>query len=185
MISAIAQAVANLLASGPTLTGTEQIDFGYPGQITHEMKPCLHLYHYEIQSAQSPYPQPYRGSGLGTTRDVRVDQGDSQPIWFNIVFALMACDHTALGEQTLLSESLSLLLQSPHLPQRFLSPTLRHYPALPLHVAPITLTTQPDFWLTLGIPLRPALQISVTAPFNVPLGDRLGVNELPLPHAPP
>ncbi|MEB3290944.1 MAG: Pvc16 family protein [Leptolyngbya sp.] len=177
MISAIAQAVANLLASGPTLTGTEQIDFGYPGQISHELKPCLHLYHYEIQSAQSPYPQP-------SLCPLDVDMG-SQPIWFDVVFALMACDHTALGEQTLLSESLSLLLQSPHLPHRFLSPSLRRYPALPLRVAPITLLSQPAFWLTLGIPLRPALQIAVTAPFEIPLGDRLRVNDLPLPHAPP
>lgn len=182
MISAIAQAVANLLASGPTLTGTEQIDFGYPGQITDTIKPCLHLYHYEIQSAQSPYPQPYAVPIVerGTTWE-----GSGQPIWFNVVFALMACDHTALGEQTLLSESLSLLLQSPHLPRRFLSPTLCHYPALPLRVAPLTLTAQPAFWTALGIPLRPALQISVTAPFEIPLGNQLGVNELPLPHAPP
>ena len=186
MISAIAQAVASLLASGPTLTGTEQIDFGYPGQITDAIKPCLHLYHYEIQSAQSPYsqpnPQPYSGADLD--HDPALGVG-SQPIWFNIVFALMACDHTALGEQTLLSESLSLLLQSPHIPHRFLSPSLRRYPALPLRVTPITLVTQPAFWITLGIPLRPALQISVTAPFEIPLGKRLRVNELPLPHAPP
>jgi len=177
MISAIAQAVANLLASGPTLTGTDQIDFGYPGQITASIKPCLHLYHYEIQSAQSPYPQPCR-------RHVDLEIG-SQPMWFDVVFALMACDHTALGEQTLLSESLSLLLQSPHLPHRFLSTSLRRYPALPLRVAPITLMAQPNFWITLGIPLCPALQIAVTAPFEIPLGDRLRVNDLPLPHAPP
>ncbi|MFH7242458.1 MAG: Pvc16 family protein [Spirulina sp.] len=186
MISAIAQAVANLLASGPTLTGTEQIDFGYPGQVADSSKPCLHLYHYEIQSAQSPYPQPYVPSSAGASlnHDPALGVG-SQPIWFNVVFALMACDHTALGEQALLSESLSLLLQSPHIPHRFLSPSLRRYPALPLRVTPITLVTQPAFWITLGIPLRPALQISVTAPFEIPFGDRMGVNELPLPHAPP
>jgi hypothetical protein len=112
-------------------------------------------------------------------------EGSGHPIWFNVVFALMACDHTALGEQTLLSESLSLLLQSPHLPQQFLSPALQRYPALPLRVAPLTLTAQPAFWPALGIPLRPALQIAVTAPFEIPLGNRLEVNELPLPHAPP
>lgn len=182
MISAIAQAVANLLASGPTLTGTEQIDFGYPGQITDSIKPCLHLYHYEIQSAQSPYPQPYSE----TCGDGYYDRGNgTQAVWFDLLFALMACDHTALGEQKLLSDSLSLLLQSAYLPQRFLSPTLRRYPALPLRVAPLTLTAQPAFWPALGIPLRPALQIAVTAPFEIPLGKRLRVNELPLPHAPP
>lgn len=182
MISAIAQAVANLLASGPTLTGTEQIDFGYPGQITDSIKPCLHLYHYEIQAAQSPYGQPVPGAQGDRCPDRGVG---TQAVWFDLLFALMACDHTALGEQTLLSESLSLLLQSPHLPQRFLSPPLRQYPALPLRVAPLTLMTQPAFWPALGIPLRPALQIAVTAPFEIPLGRRVRVNGLPLPHAPP
>lgn len=180
MISAIAQAVASLLASGPTLTGTEQIDFGYPGQMTDAIKPCLHLYHYEIQSAPSPSPYPESHG------DYRYDRGNgTQAVWFDLLFALMACDHTALGEQTLLSESLILLLQSPHLPQRFLTPPLRRYPALPLRVAPLTLTAQPAFWPALGIPLRPALQISVTVPFEIPLGKRMRVNELPLPHAPP
>jgi hypothetical protein len=146
------------------------------------MKPCLHLYHYEIQSAQSPYPQAHAVPILERHSDLEVG---SQPIWFNVVFALMACDHTVLGEQTLLSDSLSLLLQSPYLPQQFLSPTLQHYPALPLRVAPLTLTTQPAFWAALGIPLRPALQIAVTTPFDIPLGGRVGGNELPLPHAPP
>ena len=184
MISAIAQAVANLLASGPTLTGTEQIDFGYPGQITDAIKPCLHLYHYEIQSVPNPCPNPCPNpETYGNGRDNRGN--DTQAVWFDLLFALMACDHTALGEQRLLSESLILLLQSPHLPQRFLSPTLRRYSALPLRVAPLTLTTQPAFWPALGIPLRPALQIAVTAPFEIPLGKRLRVNELPLPHAPP
>lgn len=178
MISAIAQAVANLLASGSAITGTEQIDFSYPGRLSNPMKPCLNLYHYELQSAHSPYPLP--------PLDPTPDQGlDTPPIWFNIVFALMACDHTALGEQMLLSESLSLLLRSPYLPPRFLSPPLRHYPALPLRVTPITLMTQPAFWITLGIPLRPALQIAVTVPFETSMGHWINIPEAPLPHAPP
>jgi hypothetical protein len=200
MISAIAQAVANLLASGPTLTGTEQIDFGYPGQNTDPLKPCLNLYHYEIQATENPYPQTYsrplahelqhqplenRDTGTRPMADGVGLVEASQSRWFKLLFALMACDHTALGEQRLLSDSLSLLLQYPHLPAQYLSPSLRAYPALPLIVTPITLNTQPAFWLTLGIPLRPALQISVTAPFDIPLGDRGGTDGRPLPHAPP
>jgi hypothetical protein len=179
MISAIAQAVANILASGTSLTGTEQIDFGYPGGLHNDTKPCLNLYHYEIQAAQSPYPQAASALALGQNQEL-------QPLrWFDVTFALMARDYTALGEQHMLSESLTLLLQYPHIPVQFLSPSLRAYADLPLTVTPMTLRTQPTFWNAMGIPLRPALQITVTTPFEIPSLDRGALIESPLPHAPP
>jgi hypothetical protein len=176
MISAIAQAVANILASGTSLTSTEQIDFGYPGRLADLAKPCLNLYHYEIQVAQTPTvlsqpaPSPWDSPSLR---------------WFDLLFALMARDHTVLGEQQMLTESLTLLLQYPHIPAQFLSPTLRAYETLPLRVTPMTLLAQPTFWNAIGIPLRPALQITVTAPFAIPLPDRATCLDQPLPHAPP
>ncbi|WOD37076.1 Pvc16 family protein [Nodosilinea sp. E11] len=179
MISAIAQAVANILASGTCLTSTEQIDFGYPGRLGRDHKPCLNLYHYEIQSAQGHYSE--------TSHEVNAD-GRSQarsPLWFDLFFALMVQDHTALGEQHMLSESLTLLLQYPYIPARFLSPPLQAYEALPLSVVPMTLMAQPTFWSAIGIPLRPALQIMVTTPFEIPSLERGSLLETPPPHAPP
>lgn len=179
MISAIAQAVANILASGTCLTGTEQIDFGYPGRLGCDHKPCLNLYHYEIQATQGPYPKASREADADNWSQPR------SPLWFDLFFALMVQDHTALGEQHMLSESLTLLLQYPYIPTRFLSPPLRAYEALPLSVAPMTLMAQPTFWSAIGIPLRPALQIMVTTPFEIPTPDRGALLETPLPHAPP
>lgn len=179
MISAIAQAVANILASGTCLTGTEQIDFGYPGHLCRDHKPCLNLYHYEIQSAQGPYPETNREGNADSLSSPR------SPIWFDLFFALMVQDHTALGEQHMLSEILTLLLQYPYIPARFLSPPLQTYEALPLSVAPMTLMAQPTFWSAIGIPLRPTLQIMVTTPFEIAIPNRGSLIETPLPHAPP
>jgi len=176
MIPAIAQAVANLLVSGTSLTGTEQIDFGCPG-LESGCKPYLNLYLYEIQETQRPYPQSLPN---------HEDACNSQPLhWFNAIFVLMARDHTALGEQHLLAQSLSLLLQHAYIPPAFLSPPLQRYGALPLSVSPMSLMTQSAFWSAMGIPLQPALQIIVATPFEIQTLARSPLVEVHLPHAPP
>jgi hypothetical protein len=176
MIPAIAQAVANLLISGTSLTGTEQIDFGCPG-FESGCRPYLNLYLYEIQETQRPYPQIFPNPN---------NAHPLQPLhWFNAIFVLMARDHTALGEQHLLSQSLTLLLQHSSIPTDFLSPPLQRYGALPLSVSPMNLTTQPAFWRAIGIPLQPALQIIVATPFEIQTLHRPALLEMPLPHAPP
>lgn len=175
MIPAIAQAVANLLVSGTSLTGTEQIDFGCPGAESG-FKPYLNLYLYELQATESPCsPFP------GCSEEPCITQSLH---WFNAIFVLMARDHTALGEQHLLAQSLTLLLQHPCIPTAFLSPPLRRYGALPLSVSPMTLMTQPAFWSSIGVPLHPALQITVATPFEIHTLPPSRV-EMPLPHAPP
>ncbi|MGG6296329.1 Pvc16 family protein [Leptolyngbya sp. AN02str] len=178
MIPAIAQAVANILVSGTSLTDTEQIDFGYPG-LDSGCKPYLNLYLYEIQETPKPYPPvpPYTQTHPTAT---------AQPLhWFNAIFVLTARDHTTLGEHHLLSESLTMLLQHPCIPTAFLSPAFKHYGELPLSVAPMTLMAQSTFWSVIGIPLQPALQIIVAIPFEVPTLQRPSLAETHLPHAPP
>lgn len=178
MIPAIAQAVANILVAGTSLSGTEQIDFGYPG-VGNGCKPCLNLYLYEIREIQSSTLQPqlsYLGDDSINSRSLH---------WFNFVFVLMVQDHTTLGEQHLLSESLLLLLQHPQVPLQFLPPTLQKYGTLPLSVSPMSLTDQAGFWHAIGIPLRPALQIIVSTPFETQTLHHSNPVEPILPHAPP
>lgn len=177
MIPAIAQAVANILVSGTSLAGTEQIDFGYPG-IESGCKPYLNLYLYEIQETERPCPQVLPRTHPDNTCI-------PQPLhWFNAIFALMARDHTALGEQHLLSESLTLLLQHPSIPTAFLPLPLQRYGALPLRVTPMTLMAQSAFWSAIGLPLQPALQIIVTTPFEIQALQQASLMEMPVPQTP-
>lgn len=85
----------------------------------------------------------------------------------------------------MLSESLTLLLRYPYIPARFLTPPLQVDEILPLRVTPMTLLSQPTFWSAIGIPLRPALQVSVTTPFKVSAPHPSHFLNISLPSVPP
>jgi hypothetical protein len=150
MIPAVAQTLAEILAGGNFLSSTEQIDFNPPLQ------------------------KPNRGSGLNLycydLRENKEIQGASDnrgsPIWFDISFLVSAWDSTALGEQHLLSEALALLLCHPTLPEEMLVPVLRGCGALPMRVSADGAMDVVALWRALGVPLRPALYVTVTIPFH-------------------
>jgi hypothetical protein len=161
MLPAIAQAIANVLVAGTSLTSTEQIDFGHPGY-DRGQKPGLTLYLYEIQETNLSH---HCTQLLELHHELASPEQKPKLRWFNIVFVLIAWDHTTLGEQRLLSETLTLLLHYQTIPAEFLPPLLQKIGALPMQVAPLSLTNTNTFWNVIGIPLCPALRLTVTTPF--------------------
>lgn len=150
MIPAVAQTLAEILAGGSFLSSTEQIDFNPPLQKPNRGS-GLNLYCYDLRENQQ----------IQGTSDSR-----GSPIWFDISFLVSAWDSTALGEQHLLSEALALLLSHPTLPEEILVPVLRGWGALPMRVSADGVMDVVALWRALGVPLRPALYVTVTIPFN-------------------
>ena len=163
MIPAVAQTLANILVAGTSITSAEQIDFGYP-HTEQNSRTCLNLFFYSIQeSQQSPTStpvssQPERSSAAQTLVSV---------VWFDLLFLLIACDRTSLGEQRLLSEALTLLRCYQTLPEAALAPSLQGYDALPFSASTVQLSEMVALWNALQCPLRPALRLSVTAPLEL------------------
>lgn len=151
MITAVSWTLAEILAGGSSLIGTEQIDFNHPGAEQYG-EPRLNLYCYDLRENQQ-------------TRGTSNDNGSL--IWFDVSFLVSAWDCTALGEQQLLSEALTLLLRHRFLPEDLLAPALRGYGMLPIRVSASGLVDTVAFWSALGVPLRPALYVSVTVPLNL------------------
>jgi Pvc16 N-terminal domain len=154
MITAVTQTLAEILAGEGSAIGLEQIDLDHPGY-THALRPRLNLYCYDLRQSVCMSKQK--------TDDV--PKIPANPIWFDISFLITAWDYTVLGQQRLLSETLIQLLQYSHLPEDHLPPILKGYGALPLNISVNGNMDTAAFWRALGIPLRPALYITVTVPF--------------------
>ncbi len=159
MIPAVVQTLAEILAGGTSLTSTEQISFESPGACLEMIGPSLNLYFYDLRESA-----PQRA---GTQIDRRSALEDSQATaWFDVSFLITAWDRTALGEQHLLSEALTLLLRHRLLQEDHLAPTLRGSGNLSMTVSAVQPISTAALWNALGIPLRPALQVTVTTPFS-------------------
>lgn len=156
MITAVSWTLAEILAEGSSLIGTEQIDFNHPG-VEPYREPRLNLYCYDLRENQQTQ---YSKTG-GTSND------NGSLIWFDVSFLVSAWDCTALGEQQLLSEALTLLLRHRFLPEKLLAPALQGYGMLPIRVSASGLIDTIAFWSALGVPLRPALYVSVTVPLDL------------------
>lgn len=164
MIPAVAQTLAEILAGGTSLINTEQIDFSHPS-MRQDVKPSLNLYCYSIQTH-------YEQQGQEGAFAVCPDSADAiatlnpLPLWVDVSFLISAWDHTALGEQRLLSEVLSLLSSHRFLPKKSLVPSLQGHRLLPMRVSAEGLTDSVALWIALGVPLRPAIHITVTVPVD-------------------
>lgn len=158
MITAVSQTLAEILAGGSSLIGTKQIDFDHPG--TEQCRgPRLNLYCYDLRENTQ-----MQHSGQ-KTKDTTNDNGS--PLWFDVSFLVTAWDFTALGEQRLLSEALVLLLHHRSLSEELLAPELRGHGTLSMRVFASGLIYTAVFWSALGIPLRPALYVTVTVPLGL------------------
>lgn len=170
MIPAVAQTLAKILAGGTSLISTEQIDFNHPGW-RQNTGSGLNLYCYDLRannqvrhsvSVQPPKPITNQGITQGTTRNDCTK-------WFDVSFLVSAWGETALGEQHLLSEALMRLLPHPLLTEELLAPVLRGYGNLPMTVTAVDAADTAALWSALGVPLRPALYVTVTIPFHLPV----------------
>ncbi|MEB3828420.1 DUF4255 domain-containing protein [Phormidium sp. CCY1219] len=152
MIPAVAQTLAEILAGGTSLIAMDAIDFDRPS--AEGRGPRLNLYCYDVRE------------------NAELQQSQSQTdgaivIWYDLSFVLTAWDYTALGEQRLLSEALTLLLPHPFLPEAQLDPALRRKGALPMKISVVDLSDKAALWRALGVPLRPGLYVTVSVPIAV------------------
>lgn len=166
MIPAVAQTLAKILAGGTSLISTEQIDFNHPGW-RKNTEPGLNLYCYDLR-ANSQVQQSKRQEDFSNHQSKsQVTTGNCVTTWFDVSFLVSAWDHTALGEQRLLSEALMRLLHHHYLKEELLAPELRGYGSLPLIVCAVHPIDTAALWSALGVPLRPALYVTMTIPFNL------------------
>lgn len=165
MIPAVVQTLAQILSNGTSMLSQEQIDFNHP-QIHPNVKPALNLYCYDVRKSSLIWRvghQPTWGIGPKPALDTLEP---NSPHWFDLSFLVIAWDCTALGEQRLLSEVLQIFLNYRFLPEELLAPGLRGYGSLPIQVSTKALTDITALWSALGVPLRPALHVTVAVPFT-------------------
>jgi hypothetical protein len=152
MIPAVAQTLAEILVGGTSAIGMEQIDFNSPNPGLNNQAPRLNLYCYDIRENPQMLTS-YR-------------QTDPSTLWFDVAFLITAWDKTALGEQHLLSEALTVLLPYHCLPSERLAPALRGKGTLGMRISAEGFSEIAALWSALGIPLRPGLYLTVTVPFT-------------------
>ena len=159
MISAVAQTLGKILADETSVGSLEAISFNFP-QTDLDNCPELILYFYKVQ----PISQELEKTELLESFKFH-NSKSSETLWFDIFFLLSTEDRTTLGRQRLLSEALGVLLRHDWVDEQLLAPVLRGYGSLPLVVhQPQDLVA---FWQVLGVPFRPALYLSVTAPLRL------------------
>lgn len=167
MLISVLQTLAEMLAGGTSLTSTEQIDFSRPGSRRDEsIGPVLNLYFYDIRESKQVQHS-------GRQVDRKLSEGRLQtatvswpPSWFDVSLLVTAWDRTTLGEHRLLDEALNLLLRHRSLQEEFLVQRLRGYGNLSMTVTASPPIEVGAFWSALSIPLRPALYLTVTVPFE-------------------
>lgn len=163
MITAVAQALAEILAEGTSLIGTEQIDFHHPG-ITQDIRPRLNLYCYNLR--ENKQIQDIEERTPVNRQNICPASKNLSIVWFDISFLVTAWDCTALGEQRLLSEVLTQLLVYRLLPEELLVPELRSKSSLAIGISDMEASEAAALWSALKVPLRPALYVTVSVPLH-------------------
>jgi hypothetical protein len=167
MIPAVAQTLAKILAGGTSLISTEQIDFNHPGW-RQNTGSGLNLYCYDLRINNQVHHSAQQGKSASQQGKPQETRRNGSAKWFDVSFLVSAWDDTALGEQRLLSEALMLLLPHHLLTEELLAPVLRGYGNLPMTVTTVHPSDTAALWSALGVPLRPALYLTVTTPFHLP-----------------
>lgn len=167
MLNSILQTLAEMLTNGSVLTSTEQINFSHPGSLENSNRELsLNLYLYDVRVSKK---MPNNGRQVERYFDDsrQVAEVCRAPSWFDISIVITARDRTVLGELHLLSETLLLLMRSRVLREEFLTPDLRGHGNLSLSVTSDPHIDVVSLWNSLSIPIRPAIYLTVTVPFNV------------------
>ncbi len=166
MLIFVLQTLAEILAGGTSLTSTEQIEFSHPINRREEGGgSTLNLYIYDIRESKQ-FQQSGRQVERNLTRPLQPATVSWSPNWFDVSLLLTVWDRTALGEYHLLSEALTVLLRHRCLREEFLVPELRGYGNLNMTVSVDQTIEAGSLWSALTIPLRPALYLTMTVPFE-------------------
>lgn len=167
MLNSILQTLAEMLANGTVLTSSDQIDFSHPASLENSNRELsLNLYLYDVRISKK---MPNNGRQVERHFDEsrQVAEVSRAPSWFDISIVITARDRTVLGEHRLLSETLLLLMRSRLLREEFLTPDLRGHGNLSLSVTNDPPIDVGSLWGSLSVPIRPAIYLTVTVPFNV------------------
>lgn len=162
MLPAVALTLANILVGDTSLSSTEYIDFNPPGSELSG-QPGFNLYCYSISECSREDTYPVTAELLNPPSP---SQSLSRTRWFDVSFLLSARDHTCLGKQQLLSEALISFLKHQQLEEDLLAPELRGYGSLQLSMRPNPIINPATLWNSLGVPVRPALYITITIPIR-------------------
>jgi hypothetical protein len=161
MIPAVAKTLAKILTDETSLCSTEQVVFNPPGQDFLD-KPALNVYCYSIQKSNPE--QAEISPAIACSTVASMSSKSSLWRWFDISFLITAWDYTVLGEQQLLSEALASLSHRNSLQQDVLPIELQNHGQLVLNVSSGPAIDAATLWNSLGLPLRPALYITVRIP---------------------
>lgn len=166
MLIFVLQTLAEILAGGTSLTSTMQIDFGHPSNRREEAtEPILNAYIYDIRESKQ-----LQHSGRQLERNQTGSRQTANvswpPTWFEISVLLTAWDKTAFGEHHLLTEALTVLLRHRSLKEEFLVSELRGYGNLSMSVSLEPAIEVGSLWSALTVPLRAALFLTITVPFE-------------------
>ena len=166
MLNSILQTLAEMLANGTIVDSSEQIDFRNPASLENRDRDrSLNLYLYDVRIDKK---MPSNGRQVERYFDEsRVAKVSRTPSWFDLSIIITARDRTVLGEHQLLSETLLLLMRSQTLKEEFLTPDLRGHGNLSLSVTDNPPIDIQSLWSSLSVPIRPAIYLTVTVPFNV------------------
>lgn len=164
MIPAVAQALAELLSRASSVISKEHIYFNHPGFIQDE-RPALNLYCYHVGISHWAPDGQATVAHDDLEHGSMADKSESYQL-MDLRFLISVADHTALGEQHLLSEALMTLLTYSCLPDEAMAPKLRGWGGLPIQVSEQGVSEAAKLWLALGVPLRPAIHVTVTVPFR-------------------
>lgn len=166
MLIFVLQTLAEILAGGTSLISTEQVDFSHPSNRKEEAAgPTFNLYIYDIRESKQ---MQHSGKQVERklTRALQPATINWSPTWFDVSILLTAWDRTTLGECHLMSEAINVLLRHRLLREEFLVSGLRGYGNLNMTVSLEPQVEAGSLWSALTIPLRPALYLMVTVPFE-------------------
>jgi Pvc16 N-terminal domain len=166
MLIFLLQTLAEILAGGTSLPSTKQIDFGHPSNRREEAtEPILNVYVYDIRESKQ-LQHSGRQLERNKTGSMQSATVGWPPTWFDISLLLTAWDKSTLGEHHLLTEALTVLLRHRSLREEFLLAELRGYGNLSMTVSLEPAIEIGSLWSALTVPLRPALFVTVTIPFE-------------------
>jgi hypothetical protein len=167
MLISLLQTLAEILAGGTSLTNTEQIDFSRPGSRRDDgAGPTLNLYFYDIRESKQVQHSGRQVERKFSASFVQPATVSWPPSWFDVSLLLTAWDSTSLGEHRLLTEALTLLLRHRSLREEFLASELHGYGNLSMTISQEPPLEVGSLWSALSVPLRPALYLTVTVPFE-------------------
>jgi len=165
MLPAVSKTLANILVNDTSLSNSEFISFNPPGEkLTGH--PGFHIYCYSISERLPDYAaETFLKSALKTLKSVDLCSRDSLH-WFDICFVVIAQGHTPLGKHQLLSEALRSFLKHQFLDEKYLAPELQGFGKITITITPNSMIHPSILWQSLGVPVRPALYVTVTVPIR-------------------